>query len=248
MRAAVDDGFAVFSEHFEGVVRTPYADILGLITVAIGDLIDPIESALSLPFHVRGTNTPATREQIAAAWHAIKNDPKCPKLGWRYAAALPGNQVELSDDGIKEVVERKLQQNEAALANRFPDWAEWPADAQLATHSMAWACGSAFRFPRLSAALLARDFATAAKECHIDTDGPDHIPNTGDDNNGVKPRNAANGILYSNADKVQTFGLDPEPVYYPEQLVAPPPDASPASSTRIIHPETDLAGLAQSRP
>ncbi len=242
MRASVDDGFDTFSEHFEGVVRTPYADILNLITVAIGDLIDPIESALSLPFNVRGTQTPATREQIAAAWHAVKNDPKCAHQGWRYAASLPGNQVELSDEGVKEVVERKLQQNEEALAKRFPDWNDWPADAQLATHSMAWACGAAFRFPKLTAALLARDFAEASRQCHIDTDGPDHIPNTGDDNSGVKPRNAANVLLYQNAAKVVAFGGDPEELYYPEQLIAPPPDAP----TIHVIPD-DLAAEAQKR-
>ena len=51
----------------------------------------------------------------------------------------------------------KLGQMDAYLAKRFPEWEEWPADAQLATLSMAWACGPAFRFPRLEAALRAQE-------------------------------------------------------------------------------------------
>jgi hypothetical protein len=219
-----------------------YTDILGLVTIAIGDLIDPVELALGLPF-VHADGSPASHAEIAAAWHAVKSDPRGPHLGWRYTAQL--TTIRLTDEGVSEVVARKLDQNEADLRRRFPDFEEWPADAQLATHSMAWACGSGFRFPKLAAALLARDFETAARECHIDTDGPDHIPNTADDNNGVKPRNAANVILYENAAKVQAYHLDPSELIYPALLADEQPVERPADSG-ILGPaaecEIDKAG------
>lgn len=247
MRASVDAAFVTFSEHFEGVVRTPYLDILGLVTVAIGDLIDPVESALSLPFMVRGTSTSATREQIAAAWNALKN-PAAPHTrgeiahyGWRYAAQVPGNNIELSDEGVQEVVARKLAEIARDLVRRFPDFDEWPADAQLATFSMSWACGAGFRFQKLAAALLGRDFDTASKECHIDTDGPDHLPNTADDNEGVKPRNAANVVLYANAAKVLAYHLDPEQLFYPSALGSDPPPTAEQSEkdSPVLHPLPD---------
>jgi GH24 family phage-related lysozyme (muramidase) len=256
-RASVVDGFVTFSGHFEGVVRTPYLDVLGLVTVAIGDLIDPLSAALAFPFVLRSTGAPATQDQISAAWHAVKSDPHAAHGGWRVAAANPGNTIELSDEGVQAVVSAKLASNEAALQHRFPDFEDWPADAQLATHSMAWACGPAFNFPALAKALLARDFDTAALQCHINTDGPDHLPNTADDNNGVKPRNVANVTLYKNAARVEAFKLDPETLHYPAtfadyreelpdtQPAPPPPVPDDPESDRIIHPEIDLAALAQ---
>jgi GH24 family phage-related lysozyme (muramidase) len=240
VRASVDEAFVRFSSLFEGVVRSMYTDILGLVTVAIGDLIDPIEAALGLPF-VHADGTPASRDEIAAAWHAVKNDKNGPRLGWRYTATL--TTIRLTDAGVLEVVERKLQQNEADLRRRFPDFENWPADAQLATHSMAWACGAGFRFPRLAAALQARDFELAAKECHIDTDGPDHIPNTGDDNNGVKPRNAANVVLYMNAARVQAWKLDPDELHYPNALTDLTAEAStPEAAERARADAEEITG------
>jgi len=47
--------------------------------------------------------------------------------------------LRLTPEGIHQLVARKLALNHEILESRFPDINEWPADAQLATHSMSWA-------------------------------------------------------------------------------------------------------------
>lgn len=212
MKASVRDIFVEFSTKFEGCVPWLYADVKNLITVAIGNLVDaspqptPWRPAISLPF-VRPDGLLASPEDITRAWLAVKGDPKAARYGHRYAETIPGNDLRLTAAGISEVVLMRLDANESYLRNRFSDFEDWPADAQLATHSMAWACGPAFRFPKLEAALKARDFDGAALECHMNEAG----------NPGLVPRNIANKVLYSNASRVMAYGLDPE-LHWPERL------------------------------
>ena len=61
IRPSVRAIFWPFTDPLEGVVSTMYLDAIGLVTVARGDLIDPVDAALDLPF-VYGDGTPATRE------------------------------------------------------------------------------------------------------------------------------------------------------------------------------------------
>jgi GH24 family phage-related lysozyme (muramidase) len=184
------DGFLgepLKTEELEGCVPTCYLDVLGLVTVAIGNLVDASpaggssEPALGLPFVRIADGEPATREEIAAEWQRVKatwtcspnvDAKRCPNRkqcgahgGWRVAKRVC--QLQLTPAGVEQVVNAKLDANDAELTRRFPRFQEWPWQAQLATHSMAWACGAWFRFPRLAAALQADDFARAAEECHI---------------------------------------------------------------------------------
>ncbi len=209
MRDSVRQAFVAFTAPLEGVVAHMYQDVKGLVTVGIGNLIDPIQYALVLPF-VHADGTYATRDEIAAEWLRIKQAPDLARLGHRAAKRIA--TLSLTDEGIELVVSRKLAQNDAHLRARFPEWEEWPADAQLATLSMAWACGPAFRFPMLEAALKARDFDLAAQECTINEHG----------NPGIVPRNKANRMLYRNAARVQAYHLDHEALIWPADITAPP--------------------------
>lgn len=184
----------------EGCLDYPYADVLNLITTGMGNLIDPVSSAMGLPWQVDGRE--ARGDEIAAQWWRVKNDPFCARKGHLYARGL--TTIRLTQEGIKTVVFRKLDANEAVLLSRFPDMAGWPACAQMATHSLAWACGPSFHFPKLASALLARDFDAAAVACTINEwNGSVH-------NVGVIPRNVANRILYRNAQRVEAYHLDPD--------------------------------------
>ncbi|MDQ2780956.1 MAG: hypothetical protein M3Y26_00240 [Actinomycetota bacterium] len=212
MRDSVRSNFIAFTSVLEGVVDHMYLDVLGLVTVAIGNLVDgspgpaPWLPATHLPF-VRRDGLLASQDDIISSWRAVKGDPKAAKFGHRYAERIRGNDVRLTEAGISEVVLAKLDANDRQLAARFPGFADWPADAQLATHSMAWACGAAFRFPRLEAHLRARDFDAAVNECHMNETG----------NAGLRPRNAANKTLYANAARVHAYHLDPE-LHWPAVL------------------------------
>ena len=207
MRPSVRASFVDFTASFEGVVPWMYADILGLVTTAIGNLIDPIGAAMGLPWIVRATGEPATPAAVVTDWQRVKGDPSLARLGHRACERITA--LRLTDEGVKLVVERKLEQNDAALAKRVVDWDDLPACAQLAMHSLAWACGPAANFPVLFSAVNARDFDAAAIHIAINewSTRPD---GTRLRNAGLVPRNAANRVLMRNAARVRDFRLDPD--------------------------------------
>ncbi len=240
------------NDDLEGIVLTMYVDSIGLITTAMGNLIDPIESALAVPF-MRADGSAATRQEIAAEWRLLKSKKsELAKGGWVPASKLC--KLKLTPAGVTQVVSAKFDEMARDLRKRFPDFKEWPADAQLATLSLSWAAGQHFNFPKLEAALRERDFKTAVKECHLNEYGPDRKKGGGDDNEGLIPRNIANKIMFANAALVQAYKLDPSELIYPEKLVAPPPDVEipvdvmPAQEDDpILHPIPDLSELARRR-
>lgn len=228
MRDATRAAFVDFSAPLEGVVPYLYLDIKGLVTTAIGVLVDPLPHAISLPW-VTKEGVPATRQEIAADWMRVKTSTYLAKQGHRAAARVAN--LRLTPEGVAEAVLGKLAIFDAALAKRFDAYEEWPADAQLFALSISWACGPAFRFDALAASLKLGDFEQAALECTISEQG----------NPGLIPRNKANRILLRNAARVVSFGLDPDKLHWPLDLATIEQDAistepeipNPASSPTI---------------
>lgn len=205
MKPSVRSAFIDFTTPMEGAIPHLYADVKNLVTIAIGNLVDPVSMARLLPLKW-SDGSQASGPEIEAEWYRVKGDEKCAKLGHRYAAKV--THLRLTKEGMEAVVFQKLDQVAAQLEARFGDWDRWPADAQLATLSMAWACGAGFAFPKLEVALKRRDFDTAARECKMNEAG----------NPGLKPRNIANRILYTNASRVLSQGLDPFVLYWPAEV------------------------------
>jgi GH24 family phage-related lysozyme (muramidase) len=218
MKQSVRDYFVIFTAPLEGIVRWPYLDILGLVTVGIGNLIDPVKYALAVPF-VMLDGSEATDEQITEGWNALKSQPHLAQAGHPFACAVSG--LRLTEEGISQVVSGKLDEMASYLANRFPAFETWPADAQLGTLSLAWACGPAFRFTTLEANLKALNFHAASDNCKMNETG----------NPGLKPRNIANHHLFRNAAIVLERGLDPEVLYYPGDARSLHGNAPPAPET-----------------
>lgn len=202
MRVAVRDAFVEFTAKFEGVIAWMYLDIKGLVTTAVGNLIDPVEMAAGLPF-LHKDGTPATHEEIRSEWHEVKLHQEMRVRGGGAFRAV--TTLHLSIEGIHAVVLSKLNANEEILRNRFTDYESWPADAQLGLLSMAWAMGPAFHYPRFIEAARAKDFKTCATECHMDDRG----------NPGLRPRNVANLVLFENAATAIAQGIDPEILHWP---------------------------------
>jgi GH24 family phage-related lysozyme (muramidase) len=223
MHESVLKSWAKYTEPFEGRVYCMYQDILGLITTGCGNLIDgskskmpaPWAPALALPWkHADGT--PATGDEIRAAWLALKAQPKLAKRHWKYAAAL--NDLRLSDEDIDALVAVVLKRNEIQLKKAFPDWDNWPADAQLGALSMAWACGSGFPriFKRFTASANAGRWEAAAVECKISevSTRPDgtKVPNP-----GTIPRNRANALCFRNAATVVENDMPRGQLWWPSE-------------------------------
>lgn len=240
MRESVRQAFVPFTIPLEGAlpghigITWMYPDVKNLVSTGLGNLIDPISLALPLPF-VRSDGTPATPAEIVTEWHRIKTLPPDAKgrtaaqLGHLYAK--PFTTLRLTNGGIERLVNAKLASNEIVLKRCFRDFDDWPADAQLATLSMAWAVGPAFwspaagrgYFPKLTAALRALDFRTAAVECFMPEEATI---------GGLRPRNKANRILYTNA-AVALHTLDPDTLFYPANLDAPVAPSDPTIEVAV---------------
>lgn len=213
MRASVRAAFLPYTKPLEGVIRWMYLDVAGLVTTGIGNLIDSIPDAQAIPWR-RADGSLASSLEVADAWRLVKSHQELAPFGGGSSAFSRLTSLRLDDAALDFVVGQRLATNESILSSRFPMWDAFPADAQLAFHSHAWANGPKFRFPKLVAAANANppDWATAAHESHSDDT---HNP-------GLVPRNKAEWVLFNNADAVQAQGLDAEPVRFPADLTGRP--------------------------
>ena len=203
MWPAVRDRFPAFSAQFEGRIAWMYLDIKGLVTTGVGNLIDPIGCALGLPWAHKSDSSPAGRAEIQVEWERIKGATYLAKAGWRAAGAI--TTLQLLPAGIDALVLERLDIDDKYLAAFFPNWADFPADAQLGMLSMAWAMGPGFvhTFKNFVGAVNAGDWASAAKDDEMNAT---HNP-------GLKPRNAADFTLFNSATITTDTGRDPSQLY-----------------------------------
>lgn len=227
MKPSVREAFVPFNAKFEGYVPPSigvpwmYPDLKNLVSVAIGNLIDPVSTALMLPF-LHEDGSPATRSEIQAEWQKMKTLPpdehgvSAAHRGHTYARKWA--TLFLSNDAISDLVMGKLMANEAFIKTIFTEYEDWPADAQLGVLSMTWAVGAAFQrtWPRFTAALHERDWLVASVECYMPE--ADHPLHGNPAISGLRPRNAANKTLFLNALASSKGGLDPETLFYPAAL------------------------------
>lgn len=185
MKPEVRAAFPTFSATFEGRVHWLYLDILGLVTTGIGNLVDPISYATELPWLAPNGYT-APQTVIREQWATVKAHTELAQQGYR--AAEKFTTIRLTDAAIDALVLGKLTDNERILKQRFPGLEDWPAEAQLALFSMAWALGPSFpkTWPKFAAACTRMDWGRAADECYI----PDA------NNPGLAPRNAEDKRLF----------------------------------------------------
>ena len=194
MHQSVIDIFPSFTNRFEGRVPWMYLDIKGLVTIGLGCLIDPIGTAESLNFVERISKKPATKQAIINEWKSVKARTDLARKGHRAARSVTA--LELPEHEIDRLARERLNRNADYLKKTFPDFGAWPADAQLATLSMAWAMGAGFSktFKLWTAAAKAHNWIECANQCRINDKG----------NPGVTPRNKANFDLFKAASATKS--------------------------------------------
>src|ERR1035437_159744 len=216
--------FRSFNEPFEGVVPWMDQDIKGLITVGVGNLIDPVAAATELPFRwknkpgLKTPGMPASKADIEAEWKKIKDDSTLALKGHRACEGI--TNLELSDEGINALIGKRLQQNEAYLVKQAPfkNFDQWPADAQMALLSIARAMGPGGppQFKTMAAGCEKLDFDKAAANCRIDETG----------NPGIVPRNKADKLLFGNAAAMVAATMDFSVLHYPAIVTKPVVDTA----------------------
>jgi hypothetical protein len=217
MHASARSAWQEFITGHEGNIAFMYLDTKGLVTIGIGNLIDPISLALTLPFQFKAVNRigasagrAATRKEIETEWLSLKNHSNKLALTRSGAAGCARlTDLELSVASRQRLFDRVTNTHESQLTTYFPDFGAWPGDAQLGLMAMAWGLGMYFppKFPKFSAACRNRDFDAAAQECTIST--------------WRLERNQASVRFFTNAARVLSNpgSYDLTQTYYPEILV-----------------------------
>lgn len=214
---SVLNAYQSFTGTLEGnMLPYMYTDVKGLITTGTGNLIDTIPHsptvtamALALPWR-HGVGGPlASPNEVQAGWTAVGD-------AWpdvQSVASQNLTDLRLDQDALNQLVAGKLKANDTILAQTYPGYPQWPADAQLAINSMMWAMGlpGPGNFPHLYAALTQNppDFAAAAGppgDANTDAGarGQAWINDAG--NPGLRPRNLDNKKLFTNAAAVVASG------------------------------------------
>lgn len=174
--------------------------------------------ALSLPWKKRAAGWSSKNpvagalvspSEVADAWLAVKRmNARSPGFaqqgGFKYAALTT---ITLDMQGLRQLFERTLAAFDATLSTRYPTYQEWPADAQLATLSMAWAMGPAFHFPAFKVAVDAGDFEKAAEVSFFRGGGGTPNARSG--------RNKENELMFMNAATVVKGGANPDLLFFP---------------------------------
>src|SRR5215203_816815 len=106
MHQSVVDAWHMFSTPLEGRIHSLYADVKGLITTGVGNLVDPISIAEQLPWTLED-GSPADKAQLRADWHKLKDAADYySKRHWRFAR--DATKVRLTDAAIDSLVARRL--------------------------------------------------------------------------------------------------------------------------------------------
>lgn len=208
MRAAVESYFPTFTEGFEGHVRKFYRDVEDLVSIGDGLLAEPIGLIAGLDFVNDADGSIAAWSDVTAAWMAVKTAKIDASKGGKYREFAALTRVSATDEALAHLESVKLASIEAAMRRVFPAWDTWPADAQLATLSMCWAMGAGripASYPHFISACRARDWNTAAVQCHM---------SEVDQTDSFKRRNVANAMMFRNAAR----STDPDVLSYPAEL------------------------------
>ncbi|MEU0084726.1 peptidoglycan-binding protein [Streptomyces sp. NPDC006274] len=186
MHQIVRDHWIAFNNPLEGRVDFMYLDQKGWVSTGIGNKIDqtaapnspasPAERAASLALvnelrWLDSSGSPASADLVASEWDKVKARLDLARQGHR-AFQPPFTSLHLEAGEIDRHVFAKLDQMESFLTQRpeFTDFDSWPANAQLATLSMCWALGPAFKFPKFQGHVSERNWNGAADECHFTPD------------------------------------------------------------------------------
>lgn len=204
-RQSVINGFPKFTQEFEGRLDFMYLDNANspgpYVTTGIGNLIDPMGTAMALPWVHKMDGSPASQSEISSEWNTVKSRTDLAHLGGGAFSSVTALKLLPAD--IDKLVQSKILQDESRLVQIYQNLGEWPADAQLGLLSMDWAMGPAFKFPAFKAGTDRLDFATADKQSEYK-------------GVGSAPRIKADHLLFENADYVMKHNLNREVLWYPD--------------------------------
>jgi hypothetical protein len=197
-----------FLKQFEGKVNFMYLDVKGLVTIGIGNLIDPINMALKYEFSPKGGSGVASSGEVTAEWQTVKARKDLINAG--SSAFNNITRLQLSDRGIKSMVldgaaaiENYIKTN-ASARTFYGNFDNWPADAQLGFMGVAWGGIPLpqFGWHKFPDACKDEDWDAASVECKINSPL-------------AAGRNEAHQLMFMNAAAIKSNGEDIKMLSWP---------------------------------
>ena len=201
-----------------------YLDEKGYVTCGTGNKIDPVASALLLGW-TRPDGSLANVSDITSCWNAIdalrtapkgQKQPSGPATKGGYDSAFQKTcTLRLPQAAMDRLVLSTVAKNQAYFMSKYPGFQSFPADAQLAFHSLGWAWGAGFATvwgalgQAFNAAVAAKDFSQAAAIVKQASAHEESI------NPGIVPRDIGTEAMFQNAASVLAAGKDIAQLFYP---------------------------------
>jgi hypothetical protein len=218
--------FRAFSKDLEGEVLNMYLDTHNppLVTIGVGNMIEPISVALSIDYVYKSDNGGHPQAGQLCSPDDKKNDFNTVKGMTAYAPLGGGNVAfktatvcRITQRTLEKLITNKLNGNADYMKkNYFSALDTWSADAQLGLMSMAWAMGSAFPtappsgpWPNFTKACKDQNWEGAAKECKMKNAVGTQVK-----------RNDRNVILFRNAARIKEGKGDANVLQWPKDLNA----------------------------
>jgi hypothetical protein len=199
MHPSVATALPGFLKQYEGKVNFMYLDVKGLVTIGIGNLIDPVNLALKLEFGTKGGGGPVSGGDVISEWNTVK--ARTDLMGKGSAGFGAITRLQLTDKGIETMVNDHAKAIESYITTNasaqkyYSNFPNWPADAQMALIGIAWGVMPLpqFGWHKFPEACKIEDWETAANECKITS-----AIATG--------RNEAHKLMFLNAAAVKANG------------------------------------------
>lgn len=147
----------------EGSIPWMYLDTVGKVTVGVGNMLPDVAAAQALPFEAAGGSA-ASAGSIADAFQAVSAQQK----GRVASAYRDVTTIRLSEQGIDDLLDRRIDEFEAGLRQQFPDFDTYPDPARMGILDMAFNLGLnglKSKFPTFSRCARNRDWGCCANEC-----------------------------------------------------------------------------------
>lgn len=148
----------------EGRIPHLYLDSLGLVTCAVGHLLSSADAMAAIPM-VLPNGEEASLEQKKVEWKLVKSlEPN--KLPSYYAQRTT---LRMTDRVMNSLQDSDLESFHAGLRHELADFDQLPIPVQEALLDMTFQLGAGGlvrKFPKLIAAVKARDWAACAADCH----------------------------------------------------------------------------------
>ncbi len=159
---------------FEGVVPYMYLDVRGLVTVGVGNLLDPLSTyGKKVRFYRLSDRGFATEAEVKAEFAFVKSKVvpggNTPQSGWaRYTAFESVTKLRVYPEDIQAAVLTSVASQEKWIVSQLGrDYDTLPADVQVVLIQMGYAGSLKARMPQLAPFLKKRDYLGARRFAYL---------------------------------------------------------------------------------